>query len=300
MYTFSPDLFQEGFQTFLLNKVMANEPAIVPVLCEIINSNKAEETILHLGDVPQMSVWSGDRKITRLSHAKYSIRPSDFQASIAFSRNHLADDQYGALSKLLGQLAQRAAHHPVKLLVDAIVAGTTAVCYDGSPYFGNTHPARGEQTATQDNLLAGSGSGVANLQTDMATMRSHFRRIVDEANEIIFEDVSNLLVVAPPEMEQDFITVLFINTLSTGGENAYAGMADLWVSGRLTDTNDFYGFLLGSGPMPFVFVNREPLQVSSTGLDPSQWANSKEVIVGVDYRAAVGYLAWQCAVKFVN
>ena len=301
MLTFSPDLLEDGMRSLLLQKSIAAEPAIIPVLCAVMDSDKATESFPFLGDVPQMQQWDGNRKITRLSHAKYSVTADSFEASLAFSRDDIDDDRLGALRDTFTQLATRAGNHPVVLLVDAIVNGTTNTCYDGAAFFSNAHPARGEQTAAQDNLLAGAGTSVANIQTDLSTqIKPFFRRVKDEANEPWSMDVSNLMVCAPPEMEQNFIEVLFANTVQAGGQNMYQGYADLWVSSRLTDTNDYYVFNLGAGVMPFVFINRQGIQVSISGLDPSVWQNTKEVRVGVDYRAAVGYLYWQCAVKVVN
>ena len=299
MLTFSPDILEEGMRTLLLQRAIDSEPAILPVLCAIIDSNKAEEVIPFLGDVPQMTEWSGTRKITRLSSARYSVVPVKYQSTVAISRDHMADDQMGAIAGKIGQLAQRAANHPVVKLVDAMVQGDSLPCYDGSSFFGNTHPARGDQTTAQDNYLAGTGTSTANLQADLSTMRTYFRRVVDEANEPWSYEVSNLLIVAPPEMEQNFITVLFANTVSTGGQNMYQGMADLWVTPRLSDVNDWYGYNLGAGK-PFVFVNRQGIQTSIAGMDPAVWMNSDEVKVGVDYRAGIGYLYWQVACKFVN
>lgn len=298
MFTFSPDLMREGLQTFLLQRMIANEPNIVPVLCVVINSTKNQEEIPLLGDVPQLKPWLGNRKITRLTHAKTTVKPAHYEASMAFERDHFADDQYGVLGSLLNQMAIRAAHHPIKLVSELLESN--GVCYDGAQYFSNTHPARGEQTAAQDNLGAGTSTAVAGLQTDIALVKTWFRRVVDEANEPFFETAENLLVIAPPELEQAFIQVLFLQTLSTGGQNSYAGMADLWINHRLVDPNDWYVFNLDMGMKPMVFVNREGINISTKGLDPTVWSNTREVVVGVDVRYGVGYLMWQCGYKFVN
>lgn len=297
MITYHPDLLVEGMNAVFFGSMIEADPAMLPVLCNIIPTTKRTTEMPKLGDVPQLSEWKGKRKITKLSRAKYTVIVRDFEATLEIDRNDVDDDQIGGIMMKVRELGDRAANHPIKLLTEAIENGDTNATYDGVSAFNNSHPARGEQTSTQDNLISYSGSTVANFQTDLGAAKAAMRRFVDEANEPFTQNVSNLLAVVPPELEQTAVQVLFAQTFSTGGENTYQGQADLWVNPRLTATNEWYLFNIGLRIKPFAFMDRQAVQVSTSGFDRSEWQATKSMKYGVDYRAEVGYLLWQLMVK---
>lgn len=297
MITWSPDLLLEGMNAVFFSSVIESDPAMLPVLCNIMPTTKRTTEMPRLGAVPQLSEWKGKRKISKLTRSKYSVIVKDFQASLEIDRNDVDDDQLGGIMMTLGQFGDRAANHPIKLLSEAIENGTTNATYDGVSAFNNAHPARGEQTAAQDNIVSYSGSTVANFQTDLGAAKAQMRRFVDEANEPFTQNVSQLLAVVPPELEQTALQVLFAQTFDTGGENTYRGQADLWVNPRLTASNEWYLFNVGMRIKPFVFLDRQRLQVATRGFDRSEWNATKSMHYGVDYRAEIGYLLWQLMVQ---
>ncbi|NJO18053.1 MAG: hypothetical protein HC877_20685 [Thioploca sp.] len=299
--TFSPDIIRGAMNALFFQKVIQSAPNIVPVCCNIINTNQGYVEFPHLGDVPQLKEWAGPRKITSLGHAKLTVRVLPYEATVAFDRDHFDDDQMGAINMKLSQFAARAANHPVKLFIETLIAATTTPSYDGVAFFSNSHPIRGEQTAVTDNLLAGAGTTVANIVSDLDEAKVYFRRVRDEANEPFTHEVSKMLIIAPPELEQAMLEALFAPINAAGATNMYQGAADLWISGYLTDVNDWYVLNLSESQIkPFVFLNRQPLQVAISGLDRSEWTTNKQVNFGVDYRAGCAPTLFQLAAKIVN
>lgn len=296
MITYSPDLLLEGMNALFFSQVVqAADLSLINLLCHTIPTDKRQVDMPKLGDVPQLTEWVGNRKISRLSRARQSVVVRDFQSSITFDRNDLDDDQMSGLQLKINMLAERAANHPISLLIQTINSGTANTTYDGAAMF-STHPARG-LSGTFDNLQASSGNTSANHKTDFTTGKTLFARCKDEAGEPFLENIGQLLVIAAPEQEMSWMEVLFANLISTGGSNVFTGLADLYISARIT-SGEFYMVNIGSVLKPLVFVTRQGLETAAEGLDRTKLKMNKQVTYGVDVRYAMTYAFFQTMIKF--
>lgn len=268
--------------------------SLVPMLCEEISSDSNLETYGWLGETPAVREFLTEREIRGMSETSYQVQNKEWEATIGVKRTDIEDDKLGALPIRIKGLAARAKQHADKLLFQTIEANGT--CYDGTAFFGNSHTARGEQTAAQDNLLASQGTSVANLKADLALAMAAMRGFVDEAGEPFHPVLGELAVLAPPALEFSFREVLNAS-FSADASNVYQGAAKLIVSPYLTDAADWYLLHLGGIIKPFIFQNRSPIEFEAL-----EAGTESNFMRGLNYygtrgRYNMAYGFWQDAVK---
>src|SRR4030042_2401017 len=269
---------------------------IMPVIMEIPTA-AASEKYGWLGNVPQMVEWKDERQLKGLYESSYTISNSDYEATIQVDRNAIEDDQLGAVKIRINDLAVKAKLHPRKLFFDALVAGTTDLCYDGQAFFSNSHSEG--VSGTQDNLLAGTGTTVAQLSTDLNSAIAAIMGFKDDKGEPFNEGAMDLYVVMPPALQGAFREILNAQMISST-TNVLSGIAKPIVSSRLTDANDWY-VLNGSGVVkPMIMQVRKKVEFSSLEANSDMGFMKKTFAYGVDHRMGFGYGLWQKAIKIVN
>ena len=277
----------------------SSENSLADRLCFVETRASDKEKYEWLGQAPQMSELMGERKITPLSDTGYELTNTTYEATIAVKRNHLEDGQTGSINRRIQQMAQTASQHVNKLVIDALVNGTTDTCYDGTAFFGNSHTARGDGAAF-DNLAPGSGNSSSAIATDLATAKSTMLRFQDEAGESFHADSpAQFTVVAPPELEKNFREVLGASMISNTS-NMQVGAAELIISPRLSDANDWYFLRTDNLARGLIFQQRSPIEFSALESNTESSFLREVYYYGVRARYAVGYAFPQCAIKMVN
>ena len=295
---YSPTSLEKGLKTKFL-EYFSTENSLADRLCFVETSASDKEKYEWLGQAPQMSELMGSRKITPLSDAGYELTNTTYEATIAVKRNHLEDGQTGSINRRIQQMAQTASQHVNKLVIDALVNGTTDTGYDGVAFFSNSHPARGDGAAF-DNLEAGSGTSTSAIATDLAAAKKTMLRFQDEAGEPFHGDSpAQFTVVAPPEMEKNFREVLGA-TMISNTSNMQVGAAQLIISPRLSDDNDWYFLRTDNLARGLIFQQRSPIEFSALEANTESSFLREVYYYGVRARYAVGYAFPQCAIKCVN
>lgn len=290
----------KGIRSEFLRRQVMPGPNLIQRLATIVPSTASSETYGWFGETPQMEEFKDQVKYSGFSDATYAILNKEFARGIQVKRKEIDDDQIGIIMTRVRQLADRARKFPLKLLFDALVAGETALCYDGLPFFSSAHPARG-QAAAQDNLLAGTGISVAALKTDIGTAITTLKTFVDEANEPFHEDASpsDLVIVCGPELEQPMREALGAGIISNTSNMLVGQVGELIVNQRYSQTNDWDLLHLGDAIKPLVFQERSPLEF--TELVDGEDNLNKLVWSFLAYmRGNVGYGMWQDAVRTKN
>lgn len=267
--------------------------AAISSLFTEVPSNKSQEDYGWLGDVPSLREWIGDKSVAALNDYKYTIRNRDFYAGFAIDRNELEDEQISAIMPRVDMLSMRASQFPADLILELITNGETGLAYDGAAFFSN-------RTAPNDNLLAGTGTTLAQIKADIQTARANMMRFESDQGKAMGLMLDTLLV--PPELEATFLEAVGTPNLITTGQGAQINPIANWISRvitvpELTDSTDWYGFATGFPLRPFVFQTRKnPIPV----LDDTQEKRNRKLEYTVEMRGNAGYGFWQMAVKVVN
>ena len=289
---------EKGLKTLFLQNFSA-ESTLADRLCFVESSASDKEKYEWLGQAPQMAELVGERKITPLSSTGYELENTTYESTVSISRNHLEDNQTGSIRRRIQQMAQTASAHVNKLVINALINGTTNTGYDGAAFFANSHTARGDSGA-QDNLLAGSATTTAGLATDLAAAKASMLNFLDEAGEPFHGDGNlALTVVAPPALEKNFREVLGAGVISQT-DNMQSGMADLVISPRLTDADDWYVLRTDNLARGLIFQQRSPIEFSALESNTESSFLKEVYMYGVRARYGVGYAFWQSAIKTVN
>jgi len=295
---YSATSLEKGLKTLFLQNFSA-ESTLADRLCFVESSASDKEKYEWLGQAPQMAELVGERKITPLSSTGYELENTTYESTVSISRNHLEDNQTGSIRRRIQQMAQTASAHVNKLVINALINGTTNTGYDGAAFFANSHTARGDSGA-QDNLLAGSATTTAGLATDLAAAKASMLNFLDEAGEPFHGDGNlALTVVAPPALEKNFREVLGSGVISQT-DNMQSGMADLVISPRLTDADDWYVLRTDNLARGLIFQQRSPIEFSALESNTESSFLKEVYMYGVRARYGVGYAFWQSAIKTVN
>jgi phage major head subunit gpT-like protein len=273
--------------------------SLVAMLAEEISSDSNLETYGWMGETPAVREFLTEREVRGMSETSYVVQNKEWEATIGVKRTDIEDDKLGALPTRIKGLAARAKAHADKLMFQTLENGSSAtlgLCYDGTAFFGNSHTARGEQTAAQDNLLASAGTSVANLKTDLGAAIAQMRGFVDEAGEPFNPVLGELAVVAPPALEFPFREVLNAS-FSADATNVYQGAAKLVIAPHLTDAADWYLLHLGGIIKPLIFQNRSAIEFEAL-----EAGTESNFMRGLNYygtrgRYNMAYGFWQDAVK---
>lgn len=298
--SYSTEMLERGLKTALLQRVAAETPRLVGALAEVVESDGEDEKYEHLNDAPQMSEFKGARKHTALTGRGYTLTNTVYDAAVLIGRDDLRNNRSGSVQLRINQLASTVAAFPNKLIIDTLT--TNGNCFDGTAFFGNSHPVLGDESGTQDNLLAGTGTTTAQIQADLASAVSALKNFENTAGEPFHGDgFSSLVVVCPPALEFNMREALGA-TIISNTTNVNAGIADLIVSPRLTatDANDWYLFVTDPGRKPLIYQRNQEIEVDVTAEGSEMWKNLRQAQFGASMSAAAGYGFWQSAIKTTN
>ena len=269
---------------------------VMPLILQT-TSDGQDEKYGWLGQAPNLEEWIDERKLHGLYDFDYTLTNVDYEATLKVSKNTLKDDRLGATKTRINDLARKAKLHPRKLFFDKIIAGTSDLCYDGQAFFSNSH-SEGD-SGTQDNLLAGAGTSLANLKTGFQAAEAAMMGFVDDRGEPLNEGAMDLYVVCPAQLKASFRELMTSIQIGSSS-NALKGAFKLISSSRLADVDDWY-LLDASGVLkPFIWQNRQNPEFNALEGNSTAGFMSKYWYYGIDYRAVMGYGLWQKAVKVVN
>jgi phage major head subunit gpT-like protein len=137
--------------TAKFNREASAVSTFYPQICTITPSDGADEQYGILGAMPSIREYLGDRVYNKLRGATYTLANKEWEGSLEIEKKDVADDRLGLYDGALTTLAQRAARHPDKLLMSAIVNGESETCFDGQFFFDTDHSWGG--SGSQDNDL---------------------------------------------------------------------------------------------------------------------------------------------------
>lgn len=293
-----PNVVGRGFRALFI-KAFNNGELDSPFtqLWTKVTSDSADEDYSWLGQVPQLKEWLDERQIKSLAEHNYTLVNKDFEATLGVKRRDIERQKFNAINIRIADIAKRARTHPIKLLFDAIVDGsTTGLGFDGVAFFSASH-ILGDASA-QSNLVSQTGTTDALIQADFETAVAQMESFVDEDSEPI-NGGENLkfMVVCAPGMKSKIRRALtgdIVGNTSNELQNEIA-RKDIKSSPRLTG-DAWYLFNVGDEIKPFIFqVESEPDFESQTKGERAFMR--KEFLYGISYSAVMGYGLWWNGIK---
>lgn len=262
-----------------------------------INSSTRDEKYGWMEAVPTLEEVIDEVAIDGVYKSTYSLENVTYAKAISVKRDDLDDDQVGGAIQRVRDLTTRARKFPEKLLLDAINNNGNA--YDGQAFFSTTH-ATGD-SGTQSNSLTGTGTTLAQIQTDYNNALEAMMAFNDgSGNPIMETDMGmNLLVMCPPALFGQFRD-LANAALISNTTNTLQGSFEVVAANRLSDTNDWYLFNIGNTLKPFILQQRAPIEFSSLENDSDIGVLKERYVWKVRWRGAVGYGFWQMGVRTTN
>jgi phage major head subunit gpT-like protein len=260
----------------------------------VIQSTGAYEKMGWLGAMPAVRQWIGELNAKQLNDYDYTIRNLKWEASVPVEQDDLDDDQTGTIQMIPGFLVDRIMAHPEELMVALATGGTSGLAYDGVAFFSNASGAR-----IIDNLLAGTGVTLAQLEVDLNAALVAMASFTDDQGKIL--NVKGNAIWCPMALENKFKRLVNSQTDPTataqGTFNPYAGRFEVIGDARLdaVDANDWYLLSTSEQVKPFVFsMRRAPKSAFILKEESELW------IASASYRGNAGYGLPHLAVKTVN
>lgn len=157
------DLFFTQVRTEFTNGLNAKrENLILNKIGMQVPSTTAITTHGWLNQIPSMKKWVGPRTAENLQSAKLAITNAKFVNTIEIERTDFEDDQYGLYVPTFGLMGQDAMAVKDRVLVDALLQGTSTTWADGVAVFSNAGRAfDGTNAIDNYDTTAYDAAGVA-------------------------------------------------------------------------------------------------------------------------------------------
>ena len=305
-YGFSAD-FQRGF---------TNVPTVWQDYATLTPSNTKNALYHWVDQLPSLRKWLGSRQKTNAALRDYTLTNVPYEHTVCVDKFDIADDIHAAYAGLFVAQGQAAARWPDEVMTAVVAAGTTALCYDGEPFFYANHPLSLDRpTGTSfSNLLTGAAYNLATDPLGTWQAASEAMAGFKGAGGAPLGIVADTLMVPPnlrryavqaakaeivPQTFTSTGTATQTNASAASVSNIYVGDFKVIVNPYMSQTSP-YGVVMctNRGLNPFIWQLREaPLFTPQT--DPSLSAPfyDKEFVYGIEARGAGGYTLPQLAVR---
>ncbi len=271
------------------------------------------ETYNWLGMTPAMREWVGARQAKGFRVEGMTIANRVFEATLKVALDDMRRDKTGQIMTRVGELANRAARHPLALVAALINAGESTACYDGKNFFATDHVSG--DSGTQSNLLTLdiSDTGLTNAGTATAPSAAIVKLAIlnaiaamagflDDTGEPINEGATAYTVLVAPNLLNPALEAVTLPVLGAVDANilAMAGSRfriDVDASARLTDTNAIHVFS-NDGDVKAIFEQVEQeTRIDSVAEGSELEFQHREHHYGVTRIGNVAPGFWQRAVK---
>lgn len=290
----TPSTLSMLFQTWkgLYSEAYEKTPVFYDQLATKVPSNTLENVYAWLALPKGFREWIGERMFNNLRVHGYVLRNKDWENSVEVPRNAIKDDQYGVYTMFIQQMAAEAKKLYDELIATAMIAGSTAVGFDGVAFFHASHP-----TYSGSGTYANRATSTALTPVNYAAARAAMMSYVGEGGKSL-RVMPNLLVV-PPQLEDDAKQILQadrivaasgINAVTGAATNIYKGSAVPLVLPELASTPTHWYLMDTTKPIkPFVLQEREAPTVHTPDEFMEHTFKTNHYIMGAEARAVAGY-----------
>lgn len=280
-------------------------------LSMLFNSNQESETYVWLGQSPAMREWIGGRNAKGFRENGITIANKKYEATLEIPVDWMRRDKTGQILVRVNEMARRANAHWAGLLSTLIIAGESAVCYDGQ-YFFDTDHSEGD-SGSQSNSITSKAVDIdvptiAEMQNAILNGIQQLYGLKDDQGQPINEDATTFTVMVPVLFLQAAAAALGA-TVVAQTSNVIAAVGNLGgfsvnlaINPRLTWTTKFAVFRADGDVSPFIRQEEEGLKMTAIA-EGSELEFTKDLHqYGIKAMRNVGYGYWQkaCLVLFAT
>lgn len=264
-------------------------------------SSQESETYRWLGMVPQVREWKGGRQVRPLRAQGVTLVNKVWESTIRVDADEQRRDKTGQIMVRVNEMARRVATHPNKLITDLVLAGATALAYDGQTYFSTLH-SEGDSGVQSNSIPFDAGTPTAPTDEEMyKAVVAGIAQLVgfrDDQGEPMNEAAREFLVMVPMPFLASTLVALSSRTLADF-ENPLQRAEPFrvhWVANpRLTWTDKFAVFRTDGESRPFIFQEELPVQVQVLAEGSELEIHENQYQYGVKAVHQAGYGFWQDA-----
>jgi phage major head subunit gpT-like protein len=275
-----------------------------------VQSDQASETYAWLGQTPMMSEWLGNRKKNSIRTVEYAVKNTEYDTGLEIDERDLRRDKTGQIMIRIDELAAKTNRFRGKLLIEKMIAGEAATCYDGQYFFDTDHSEGASGSQSNDISVDVSELPVTNKGSTTAPSPSQLQHCVgmaiqailgfkDDQGDPINEEAQSFLCMIPVPYWLAMASALKAPITDGGDSNVLMQMDGFSVafrpSPRITWTEKFAVFRTDGRVKPFIMQEELPVQLRVLG-EGSEYAklNKKHLYIP-EWCGGVGYGYWQHA-----
>lgn len=289
---------QRGFRSDFESAFAKTVPLWSPMLATEVPSSASENVYAWMNQIPKMREWVGPRVLNSLATSEYTLKNKAYENSLIVPMDSVEDDTFGVYRPIAQEIGRQAALWPDDLVADALLNGTTRLCYDGQAFFSASHPIdpADPASATYSNYYS-SGKALQADAVNFTAVRAAMLAIKGVDGRPLGV-MPNLLVV-PPSLEIIAKTIVSATLTTNGGTNVLQSLASVLVIPELeVNPTEWYLCDTTRGIKPFVFQKRRaPRFTPRTSVTDDNVAYLRELHFLADARGAAGYALPFLAVK---
>lgn len=267
-------------------------PTVWDKIATKVPSSTGSNLYTWFGLFPKMNRWVGSKNIKNLEVFKYQVDNEDFEATIGVRRNDIKDDQTGQYAMVAQSQGLSAKQWPDELVIEAVNASFTGVCFDKTPFIG-THKV-GKVNYVNKGAKKLNASSSAAAEASLGAGFVAMSKIKDEDGRPLA--IRPRILLVPAALEVTANKLANNEFLGVGDANPYRGKIEVVVDGRLTSDTAWWLLDTSLPIKPFLFQEREaPTFVQQTDPNSDAVFDKAEFRFGIEARGASGYGFWQMA-----
>lgn len=287
--------------TSVFDRAAAAATPFYPRIANVVPSEGAEEKYGWLGDMPGVREWVGDRIFKQLRAADYELKNKHWESSLLVSKTDIADARLLKYTMLLEGLAAEASYHPDELLFSTLVAGESALAFDGQFFFDTDHSWGDSGTQSNDLTYAAATGTTPTAAEFRAAYNAAYAAMLafkGDNGKSFFrptqaEQIIQPLVLVPATLFPTATDAFGMKFDSAGNPMTLLGNPQLLPMTYLTDATKFYVLNVSQPLKPLIFQEREPLSRDVNGVNDLE---VKDLKFMTEARYNAGYGAWWNAV----
>lgn len=260
--------------TFYENLQIGPAAWINELFTPVLRTEDNEELYAWLGQVPRLTKFSGKNKFDELNEFDWAVSNEKYQNGLRLPRYWIENDKTDMVNLRVGEFADAANSHWIDIFFTLLLGAEAGICYDGQFFFDTDHSEgeSGVQANKGDVSLATIPASVTGSPTNPSPAQmagviiETINRIIafkDDRGYLCNENMSNFLVMVPPNLHRSALTAITATVIDGGDTNMLRSQSEYSITVKSTPrinawTDKFVVFALDGRRKPFLRQQKIP------------------------------------------